>query len=145
MPDRNRIRSGGKLPPPNPSKPTSRLHTPVGLSFRYAEKGNTCLSVCAKDDVREVVDCLRQLTTMDWQQVLQTGGKGPNKAGLAYTPYPDEALTKSRPIWLAQDVKIASIRGSSSVRVFGAYIDHIFYVIWFDPEHDIVPQNKNRS
>lgn len=139
-----RVKSGDKSPgPPRPQ--LNRMHTPVALSFRRAVPGGAfCLSHCGKDDVREVVDCLRQVTTMTWQQVLQTAGKGENKAGLAFTPYRDEDLKKvSRPLWLDGDVKIAGLRASQSIRVFGAYLDHTFYVLWFDPNHDIVPINKN--
>jgi len=117
-----------------------RLHTPVGLSFSRVVPGKDfCLSICEVDEVREYVDCLRQLTTLTWQQVLETAGKGKNKAGLAYTPYSDSALRRvTRPAWLSEDVRIAAVRASQTMRLFGVYIDHTFYVLWFDRDHAIV-------
>lgn len=82
---------------------------------------------------------------MTWQQVLETAGKGENKAGLAYTPYEDDALKGvSRPMRLSPEIKIAGVRASSELRVFGAYHDHVFYILWFDRRHEIVPYRKHR-
>lgn len=134
-----KIKSGATLP--TQPKVVNRLHTPVGVSFKSVTAGDSfCLSHCTQDEVREVVDCLRQLTTNSWQQVLQSGGKGQNKAGLAYSPYNDDAIKKvTRPAWLSQDIKIAAVRATQKMRVFGVYIDHVFFVLWFDREHAIVP------
>ena len=126
--------------PDHPRPQQSRMHTPVGLSFRRVEPGGEfCLSSCTRDEVREYVDALRQLTTLTWQQVLETGGKGRNKAGLAYTPYPDSELRGvTRPLWLSEDVKISAVRATQKSRIFGYYLEHTFYILWFDRGHDIV-------
>jgi hypothetical protein len=139
-----KIKPSQKLP--DHPKPVNPLHQPVSVSFRYIAAGaEHCLSKCIEDDVREVMDCLRQLTTLTWMQVLQTAGKGENKAGLAYTPYGDDSLKGvSRPQNLSPEIRIAGIRASQRVRVFGAYRDHVFYLLWFDKDHSIVPyRHKN--
>lgn len=89
----------------------------------------------------EVLDCLRQLTTLTWWQVMQSGGKGPDgrKRGLAYTVYDDSALKPARPAWLTPDVRICGVRVNQRYRIFGAMIDRVFYLIWFDPDHKIAP------
>jgi hypothetical protein len=122
-------------------KPVAKVHTPVSISFRYFQPGaKYCLSLCDRDTVRIITDCLRLLTTMTWQEVLQTGGKGKNKAGLGFTPYPDNTLRGiSRPLNLSADIPISGVRASNCGRVFGAYYEHVYYVLWFDPQHDIVP------
>lgn len=77
---------------------------------------------------------------MTWQQVLQSGGKGERKAGLGFTEYDDTSLRKvTRPTRLSPEIKIAGIRVDQKMRLFGAYHDHVFYVLWFDPEHAIIP------
>jgi hypothetical protein len=125
----------------NPKPQVNRIHTPIALSFRYVSAGDDyCLSFCTNDEVRAAVNCLRMLTTSSWQQVLQSGGKRGNKAGLAYTPYSDDALKGvTHPAWLSSDIRIAGVRATQKMRVFGAYIEHVFYVLWFDREHSIVP------
>lgn len=72
------------------------INTPVSVSFRYVVAGNSyCLSKCSQEQVKHFKDCLRMLTTMTWQQVLQTGGKPyGGKVGLGFTPYDDNSLRK---------------------------------------------------
>ena len=131
-----------KLPtlPDRPKPQPSRMHTPIGVSFRRVDPGaDFCLSECTRDEVREYIDALRQLTTLTWQQVLETGGKGRNKAGLAFTPYADSDLRRvTRPAWLSEDVRISAVRASQRSRIFGIYLEHTFYILWFDRGHDIV-------
>jgi hypothetical protein len=125
------------------NKPEKLINTPVALSFKHIADGGSehCISNCVKDQLLEIGDCLRQLTTLSWNQILQQGGKGgPNKTGLAYTTYQDSALrTVKRPPQLAADMKIGAVRASQAFRIFGSYKDHVFYVLWFDRQHKIVP------
>ncbi len=136
---KRRVKSGG-TPPPQPHPEPKRVHSPLAVSFRHADPGGDfCLSTCDKDEVRQVVDALRRLTTMTWQQVQQSGGKGENKKGLGYTNYPDDALRVARPPAVSRDIPIAGFRASQRMRVFGFHIDYTFYVLWFDREHTIAP------
>lgn len=119
-----RIKPSKKLAKDSREKsPTKQINTPVSLSFRYLQAGGKfCLSLCEKDAVREVMDCLRQLCTLPWMQVLQQGGKGEKKVGLAHTAYEDHALKGvTRPSFLSPDVRIAGLRASQEIRVFGFY------------------------
>jgi hypothetical protein len=132
------------MPQPADSRsrpPVKRIHIPVTLSCRYIQPGGTfCLSGCDERGVRETVDCLRQLTTMSWGKVLQSGGRGAGKTGLGCTPYDDSMLHHvHRPKALDPTMQIAGVRASQRMRVFGAYFDHVFYLLWFDPTHKIVP------
>lgn len=73
---------------------------------------------------------------------MQTGGRGSDgyKHGLAYTPYDDSALQHvTRPPWLSPDVKICSVRVTRRYRIFGALMEHVFYLLWFDYDHEIAP------
>jgi hypothetical protein len=131
------------LPGPQPREvaTTKTINTPVSLSYRYfAAGGSYCLSHCTKNDVRASMDCFRMLTTKSWAEVLQSGGKHGAKAGLGYTPYEDHAIKGARrPPELSPDVGIVGVRATQKMRIFGAYMNHVFYIIWFDPDHGIVP------
>ena len=86
------------------------------------------------------MDCFRQLTTMSWMEVLQSGGRRGNKAGLGYTTYKDSALRgASRPQSIGPDIVISAVRAGGKQRIFGFHLDHVFYVLWFDRNHKIVP------
>ena len=138
---KKRIRPQETATPAVTSLPPPDFQSPIRLSFRHVTAGrNYCLSLCTQGEVRDAVDCLRMLTTMPWIEVLKSGGKGKNKAGLGYTPYPDSCLRKvTRPKGLSDEVKIAGVRMQQKGRIFGYYMKHVFHLLWFDRNHDIVP------
>jgi hypothetical protein len=117
------------------------MSEPVSVSFRYVEVGKRhCLSHCTQDEVRHYKNCLRILTTLPWKDVLASGGHGENKAGLSHTPYKDYVLTGvRRPQTLSRDLGISAVRATQKARLFGAYGDGIYYILWFDRNHEIVP------
>jgi hypothetical protein len=122
------------------NKPIKPIHLPLRISFQHIAAGdNHCLSFCKRDDVKEAMDCLRMLTSMTWQQIIEQGGKPGSKVGLGYTPYSDNDMSGvRRPATLSPDIQIGGIRASRGFRVFGAHKDSVFYVLWFDPNHEIV-------
>jgi hypothetical protein len=137
----------GKTPKPSrpaetsPKPPVKQINTPASVSFQFIDPGGTfCLSHCTQDEIRQISDCFRLLTTQPWTTVLSSGGKGGRKTGLGYTLYQDHALRNvSRPQNMSEDIRIAAVRASRKIRVFGGYSNHIFYILWFDRSHEIVP------
>jgi hypothetical protein len=126
--------SGDARPQPSP------MHRPVALSFKLCDAGaQFCLSHCETDEVRATVDCFRKLNSLELIQVLQQGGKQGNKTGLAYTPYPDDALKGVTKPGISPDVRVASVRANQKMRIFGCMLEHTFFVLWFDRNHEIVP------
>lgn len=123
------------------SIPEKPIHKPVRLSFEYIKAGNDfCLSRSEKTEIKEVIDCLRQLTAMPWYSVLSTGGKAGKKDGLGHTLYEDSELCcVKRPDQISKDIRISAVRASAKYRVFGFYLDHVYYLLWFDRNHKIVP------
>lgn len=77
---------------------------------------------------------------MTWLEVIRSGGKLPNKVGLGYTRYKDSDLKHvTRPQKIDRETPICAIRVSKKFRVFGCRIDEVFYPLWFDKDHKIVP------
>ncbi len=77
---------------------------------------------------------------MSWQDVKTSGRKGEGKTGLNCTPYKDSDMRKvSRPSSVGDEVQMLGLRAGSAGRLFGYYADHVFYVLWFDSHHEIVP------
>ena len=82
------------------------------------------------------MDCLRQLTTASWGQVLQSGGRRGKKAGLGCTRIERDAFPAKPP--LSDDLSVYEVRFSKKGRIWGAYHDHVLYVFWFDPKHAVL-------
>src|SRR5258708_2716579 len=116
----------------------SLMERPLTVSFKHCEAGaRYCLSHCQADEVRAAIDCLRKLGILTHRQVIQQGGK--EKTGLAYTPYSDAALKGVQNPKISPDVRVAGVRATQKMRIFGCVLDHIFFVLWFDRNHEIVP------
>lgn len=74
---------------------------------------------------------------MSWLQVLGTGGKPyGGKVGLGFTQYPDLKFDGVSP-----DIIISGLRAGDKERFYGYHLDHVYYVIKFDPDHEIIPAN----
>src|SRR5262249_4648938 len=103
------------------------MQKPVSLSFKYFNPGGEwCLSESEKHEIIDVLDCFRQTTDLGWQAVLNTGGKGKNKAGIACTQYQEGTLQHvTRPQNLSRDVNIFGLRASQGYRIFVGYSQHV--------------------
>lgn len=72
---------------------------------------------------------------MKWYDVISTGGKPyGEKVGLGYTPYPHLKFEE-----VSQDVRISGLRASQKMRFFGYHLGSIYYIVRFDPKHQLVP------
>lgn len=81
------------------------------------------------------MDALRQVTTLSWNDVRNTGGRPGNKEGLGYTPYPN--LNHQLPPQMS-NMTMAGIRGSARIRVLGFHYNQVFYVLMFNRDHSHV-------
>ena len=133
------IKATQELPSVENVSQAPTIQNPVKISFKYIEAGEKfCLCHYEKQEAKNVMDCLRKLTTIPWIQVLQSGGG--HKSGLAFTPYKDGDLREvKRPPTLSKEISISSVRASEKSRVWGAYFDHTYYILWFDRNHKIYP------
>lgn len=142
MSRKNRINAGSPPKGTRIPSPVSIGPEKVNLSFEYyVAGGEFCLSHCNKDDIRHYKDCVRKMTTMEWNDVLKSGGKGgANKQGLAFTTYEDHALKgASRPSAVDPKLSISAVRASERTRLFGFRRGQTFFILWYDRNHEIVP------
>jgi hypothetical protein len=134
-PTRPLDKSGKNLVPQPPKDET------VKVSFRHYDAGGPhCLMHCNPDEVRLFLDCFRRLSSMSFYDVLQSGRKGAGKTGLNHTNYDDSAFQgATRPVTIPRDVRLCGMRAGSDRRVFGFFHERVFYVLWFDPAHRLIP------
>ena len=131
---RSPIEEGRKVEP-------KEIHRKVTVSFEHYRAGSSyCLSVYNDEEQRKsFLQCLHKLTQRTWQQLLeQTSKDKALKTGLNPTAYKKSDL--SRVEWpgdLAEEVTILGLRATDRRRIFGASINLVFYVLWFDEGHQI--------
>ena len=89
------------------------------------------------------VSNLRERT---WRQVLETSGKGENKAGLGYTPY-EISKTKSgaedhlKEVQksIGEDITFFELRVTQKMRVHGFRAKAAFFLVLLDRGHKVFP------
>ena len=116
----------------------------LAFSFEYYDISNDslfCISDWAKDDIKHTLARLRDICTKtlfdmqrerkvyhftptDWSKSMYPGG----------FPDPIKSLNNLDPFHFA----ILGLNHQKA-RVFGAVAGSIFYVVWFDRDHDILP------
>lgn len=110
------------------------------VSFEKYRKGEFCLSDCERPAVKGFADCLRMLCSLTYQQLLLQSSKGPGKRGLNPTLYDDGDLKGARrPAHVPSHHRICGVRAGDDDRLFGYFVGSVFYVLWFDSHHEIVP------
>lgn len=110
----------------------------VAVSFQFVKEGDSfCLSDCEQKGVRGAVQSLRIVCSLTWEELLRTGA---NKNGVNCRPYDWDVIKRAtRPQSLTEDVKLFRIKAGEKARIFAVRVDDLFCPLWFDEDHQIVP------
>lgn len=108
----------------------------VVISFRKVDHGKWTLSCWKGKELTDLIKCFQKIEEMTWKQVYKHDG-------LNYGVI--EGLPKITHFKLSPDVSICEMRVCKVKRIFGYRDRNVFYIIWFDRDHSICPQNKNRK
>ncbi len=140
-------RTAAKIEPPQPQGPQR-----IRFSFEYydIEGDRYCLSKGSSQQVREALKRLKQVSANTFKQ-LQAQGEiyhfhpvdwdlTAEKDGFANTGETNSDVTKLQPFQFA----LLSVSGQKA-RVFGAYSQGIFFIVWFDLNHQIWPSFKKHT
>jgi len=107
---------------------------PLLFSFRDTDKNRFVLWDLVKKELKELVKTFKLMEQLGWQGVFQHSGLKPEI-------HKQEQLRFKLPVDLSPDVDIYSFRFSEKGRIFGYRIKNVFYLIWFDRNHDVYPMS----
>jgi len=101
------------------------------LDFSLTNTDRSFKLISVKHDEEEFLNSFKMFRDLEWNDILQQGGKGNNKAGLAYSKYQDQDN------FLSYNAKspIYKFRTTQKYRVFGFRSADTFYVLEFDLTH----------
>jgi len=116
------------------------------VTLKYFCNAFECFSVWEKDELKSFSDFISALRDRTWRQVLETSGKGDNKAGLAYTQYDiatikngaEEHLKRVRK-QIGDDITFFELRVNQKMRVHGFRAKAAFFLVLLDREHRVFP------
>lgn len=101
------------------------------LNFSLTNSTESFQLIYKKSDEEEFFKSFKMFEDLNWDKILQQGGKGKNKAGLAYVKYHNQNYFAD---YQPKSI-IYKFRASEKFRVFGYRINNIFYVLEFDLTH----------
>lgn len=85
-------------------------------------------------EIRDLMDTFRKMEQSTWYDVLKHPGLNLKK--IEYINYPAH---------ISPDESIYEIRVCKVKRIFGFIDKNIFNLIWFDRNHSVCPEGKNRK
>lgn len=115
-------------------------HLAPAFSFFHFDGKTECPSSWVGDDMRLLFDTLRVASSMTWGDVRKTGGHGGTATGVGFKPIPPGRCKRALPPTIAPDVDLAEMRVSKKARIFGVRVESVFYVIWLDRNHVVLPE-----
>lgn len=129
---------------PEPSLPNDKY---IKFSFRFYDVNNKnyCLSCWEQDKILEAIKRLKEINNktinelfaqkdfykfheVDWAQTIKKDGF-PDKNANTLSPY---------------QFGLPGVNGQKT-RVFGGFSEQVFYIVWFDFNHEIWPVGKKHT
>lgn len=138
MAKRNPSTAKGKRPEVMPTvgrEPAFGSQRPV-WRFSYVDtKGPWCWTCLKDEELIGVLERLKAFETMPWGQIL-----GDKHHLLCWESLSTKAQKRLQEIGRADEAdNLCSLRISGQPRVIGILDRHIFYILWWDPKHEVCP------
>jgi hypothetical protein len=109
------------------------------VALKYFRPQVQCFSEWTPDELRAFSDFNRKVSLQTWQQIVASGGKGPNKAGLGYTSHHGGQLPAADfADALSEDLAWIELRVSQKARVHGFRAGHAFFLVFLDRNHQLL-------
>jgi len=110
-------------------------------AFRIVDLGGPwCWSALDGDGLREVLQRMKELETMTWHSITETGSHFIDVASLS-KPARDRLMEIHQ-----DDVdQLYSLRMAGRPRIFGIRDGGVFRVLWWDPRHEVCPSPKKHT
>ncbi|APU60257.1 MAG6450 family protein [Clostridium botulinum] len=105
------------------------------FSFKFSDSSRWKLSDWNKKEIDDLFKCFKTIESLTWNQLR----KHPGLQYKAINNPPDIAKLN-----VSEDVTICEIRVCKVKRIHGFRSDNVFCVLWFDREHEVCPEGKNR-
>ena len=110
-------------------------------AFRIVDLGGPwCWSVLGGDSLREVLQRMRELESMTWHAITETGSHFIDTSALA-------RVARERLVAIQQvDVdQVYSVRVRGRRRIIGIREGGVLRVLWWDPEHEVCPSARKHT
>jgi len=118
----------------------------VAWRFGWIDRDEACrwsFESVAADKLAEIIKKLGDWEGKTWAQILTEDKKAQHDVALeSLIPDAQAQLQKMK---LDDFDALFRFRFSGKERLWGVRIDNIFYLLWWDPEHEVCPSTKRNT
>jgi hypothetical protein len=110
-------------------------------AFRIVDLGGPwCWSVLGGGALREVLQRMRELESMTWHAISETGSHFIETSALS-------RMARERLVVIQQDDvdQVYSVRVTGRRRIIGIREGGVLRILWWDPEHEVCPSPKKHT
>jgi hypothetical protein len=120
------------------AKEPGAMHESPVWRFRYIDVGGQwCWTKLKDTTLSKVLQKLSDFETMTWKEIL-----GKRHHHLSWDSLSPEAQKRIRELDILDYADyIYSLAIEGKPRVIGLLRDHIFYILWWDPDHEVCPSS----
>lgn len=96
----------------------------------------------------DVLKYLKGLESQTWRSILtDTSGRADNTRNhaIGIDRLCKDAQKRAEEIKLDEFDELVSIAISGTGRVWGVLLDGVYYIVWFDPQHEVYPVTKQHT
>lgn len=107
--------------------------TPV-FKFSSVDPNKWTLNEWKSNELKDLIKTFKQMEQISWDEIFTHHGLRPKK------------ITNIRyPHYISPDETIYEIRVCKVKRLFGFINKNIFNILWFDRDHSVCPEGKNKK
>jgi hypothetical protein len=111
-------------------------HSP-SFRFTHVDENRWQLSDWTSDEINDLINAFKKIEKHTWAQLKSQGSRQPGQTvGCGFkliTGHPE--LPSNTP----EDAKLSEMRVCQRKRIFGFRIGSLYYIIWFDRNHEVCP------
>lgn len=102
------------------------------FAFDFVDDNKFCLWDADKDYHKSLISTLKQMRKLSWSEIKSHHGLQMKRI-----------ITRQKlPPTVSQEITLLEIRVSQEGRVHGFRVNELFQILWFDPTHDVCPEDK---
>lgn len=114
--------------------------------WRFADlddDGPWALSACSTTDLPDIFAKLKTFESMTIGEIFSPG----SDHGKSYSveTLPKHALDRLTELRRDDETELVRLRFSGKKRFYGILREHVFHVLWWDPEHEVYPSQKRNT
>ena len=102
--------------------------------FSSADDNNRVLHEWQKKELKALISCFKKMEKLTWNKIRRDTGFKMTKLN-----------NVSPPSYLSKEIELYEIRVNQEQRIHGYKFQNIFYIVWFDRDHTVCPEGKNRK